>query len=373
MPPSAVYVHVPFCVHHCGYCDFTVIAGRDHLMSAWLTALENEIEQTAWHVPIDSVFIGGGTPTHLPPLLLGQLLQLITDRFDVAATAEFSIEANPDGLSDDTIAELSAHSVNRISLGVQSFDDACLQVLERGHTRSTAVETIRRCASAVPNVSIDLMFAVPGQSLDQWQETLDVATSLPVTHVSTYGLTWETGTRFLGRERRGELVRIDDEVELAMYLAAMDHLQSHGFTHYEVSNFAKPQFNCRHNQVYWDADEYFAFGPGASRYVDGVRSTNSRNVARWIQSWLKNEPCVESSETLNPEEKAREAIMLALRMRQGLEVDTFEQRFGCSLDALVGDQIRRHRDAGMLELRDGRLRMTDQGLLIADTIVGDLL
>jgi oxygen-independent coproporphyrinogen-3 oxidase len=373
MPPRSIYLHVPFCIHHCGYCDFTVLAGRDDLMSGWLSSLRHEIEHTTQRVAIDTVFIGGGTPTHLPPDLLRQLLELIHERFDVATDAEFSIEANPDGLTRETLAVLSEHKVNRISLGVQSFDDACLRVLERTHTRDSAVEAIRNAAAVIRDVSVDLIFAVPGQSLASWDESLALATSLPVTHLSTYGLTWETGTQFVAREKRGQISRVSDELEREMYQLAIGRLDQQRFTHYEVSNFARDGRECRHNHVYWNADEYYGVGPGAARYVDGTRSTNSRNVMRWIKSWQEGRPCLDMEETLSPEERAREAIMLALRLRRGLNIDDFERRFRISLNSIAADAVARHADAGNLETSAGWIRLTNQGLMIADTVVGDFL
>ncbi len=375
--PRALYVHVPFCLHHCGYCDFTLVADRDQLIPEYLAALarefKHELAGLQGRVGVDTVFVGGGTPTHLSPKELTTLFELIRTDSDLEARGEFSVEANPDGLDDERLAVLKFYGVNRLSLGVQSFDDSVLRTLERRHSALEACEAVRRAAEFIPNVSLDLIFGVPGQTPESWRETLAVAVSLPVRHISTYGLTYEQGTPFFRQERAGQLRRAPDELERQMYLDAIEILSAHGFGHYEVSNFAKPGFQCRHNRVYWNADEYLAFGPGAARYIGGVRSVNSRSVVRWLHSWRKGLPCLEDSEQLLPEERSREAIMLALRMIEGLNVPAFEIRFGVSLEQLAGAAIERHQAAGLLEFHGEHLRLTRRGLLIADTVVADFL
>jgi oxygen-independent coproporphyrinogen-3 oxidase len=319
------------------------------------------------------LFIGGGTPTHLSANDLQSLFDLIRRHFSLVPGGEFSIEANPDGLCDERLAVLRANSINRLSLGVQSFDDSVLQTLERKHTSAEAIETIQRASTFIPNLSVDLIFGVPGQSVESWKQTVMDLTLLPVKHISTYGLTYEQGTPFFRRERAGALSRMPDELERQMFLDSMGILGQQGFEHYEVSNFALPGFQCRHNNVYWNADEYYAFGPGAAHYINGVRSTNCRSVVRWMSSWRKGQPCEEDREELTTEEKAREAIMLALRRMRGLEISKFETRFGCSLTALAGEAVDKHLRAGLLERDGDLLRLTQNGLMIADSVVSDFL
>lgn len=378
--PKSVYVHVPFCLHHCGYCDFSVIANRDSLIPDYLKALRNEFNSAKtvdgqYPDPqiVETVFIGGGTPTHLSADQLAELLQLIKNNFQLSPDGEFSVEANPDGLCDQKLEVLCSSGVNRLSLGVQSFDDVCLKTLERRHTAADAVDTIHRCSRTFSNLSVDLIFAVPGQSVRSWQETLRTAVSLPLQHLSTYGLTYEQGTPFFRREKQGQLLRLPDDDERTMYLDAVTEISNGGFEHYEVSNFARPGFRCRHNQTYWQADSYFAFGPGAARYTNGIRSTNSRSVIRWLRAWLDGSPCVEESEELSAEDKAREALMLALRMIDGLNLSEFEDRFGFGVESLAPDALRRHLDSGLLNLNNDRLRLTREGLLLADSVVVDFL
>lgn len=375
--PRAVYIHVPFCLHHCGYCDFTLVANRDHLIPEYLRLLALEIERLTADVPkpceVDTIFIGGGTPTHLSIDQLQELLDTIQRSFRLTEGGEYSIEANPDGLCNDRLDVLRRHGISRISLGVQSFDDALLRTLERKHSTESAIDAVQRCADRFPNVSLDLIFGVPGQSIESWQETLQVALNTPAQHISTYGLTYEQGTPFFRRERSGDLKRVADLQERDMYLLGIQTLSGAGFTHYEVSNFAKPGFQCRHNQVYWNADEYFAFGPGAARYIHGERSTNARSVVRWIKALQNGSEWIEDREVLTPEEKAREAIMIGLRMIAGFDIAEFEQRFNVSLSKLASEPLEQHLAAGHLIIEDGRLKLTQSGLMIADTVVSDFL
>jgi len=373
----AVYIHVPFCLHHCGYCDFALVANRDKLIPKYLQALENELlahrDTVRDVVEVDTVFIGGGTPTHLSPETLQSLFTLIRQHFHATPDAEISVEANPDGLCSERLDVLRENSVNRLSLGVQSFDDAVLKTLERTHTGEQAIAAVEKCQEWIPNLSLDLIFGVPGQTLESWKQTLDAALQLPIRHISTYGLTFETGTPFFSREKKGVLKRTPDELERLMYLEAIARNTDAGLRHYEVSNFARPGFESRHNMVYWKADEYFAFGPGAASYLNGVRRTNVRSVVRWINAWLKGESAIGDSEELSTEEKAREAIMLALRMRQGLNLAEFERRFGVGLSDLAGNELQRHVEDGFLVQEAGSLKLTTEGLLIADSIICDFL
>jgi len=371
--PRAAYFHVPFCLHRCGYCDFALIAERDDLIPAWLAALENELSRVHQRYSVDSIFIGGGTPTHLDVSQLTQLIGLITSRFTLSAGGEFSIEANPDGLDNDRLDVLRDLGVNRLSLGVQSFDDVVLKTLERQHTRAEAIEVVHRAAERFSNLSLDLIFGVPGLSQQSWLESLSTTVALPLTHVSTYGLTFEKGTNFFQRMQQGHLAVLPDELERDMYAAAIQRLPEFGFEHYEISNFAKPSFECRHNMVYWAAEEYFAFGPGAARYVDGIRSTNARNVTRWINKWSRSEVALQESEQLNADEKIREAVFLGLRRVGGIDLARFEQRFSVQLPHYAAEILQKHVATGLLEIVDDHLRLTPEGRFIADTVISDFL
>ena len=374
--PRALYVHVPFCLHHCGYCDFTVVANRDQLIPQYLDCLHREMDRARVSdeaVEVETIFIGGGTPTHLSPLDLERLFRIIREHFRLSSGGEYSIEANPDGLCSERLDVLKQNGVNRISLGVQSFDADVLKTLERTHEPGEAVASVERAAATIDTVSLDLIFGVPGQSLDSWMQTLRAAMQLPIRHISTYGLTFESGTPFFRREQSGSLRKAPEELERTMYIEAIASLQAAGFEHYEVSNFARPGHACRHNQVYWNADEYYAFGPGAARYLAGTRSMNHRSVPKWLSAVSSGESCIAESETLSSENRAREAIMLALRMNRGLDVASWESRFDVRLTSLAGAALEQSVARGLLEWNDGNLRLTAEGRLIADTVVAGFL
>ncbi len=280
--PRAVYIHVPFCLHHCGYCDFTLVANRDHLIPEYLRLLALEIERLTADVPkpseVDTIFIGGGTPTHLSIAQLQELLETIQRSFRLTEGGEYSIEANPDGLCNDRLDLLRRHGISRISLGVQSFDDSVLRTLERQHSAESAIDAIQRCADRFQNVSLDLIFGVPGQSIESWQETLQVALNTPVQHISTYGLTYEQGTPFFRRERSGDLKRVADLQERDMYLLGIQTLSGAGFTHYEVSNFAKPGFRVA-------TIRSTGTPTNTSRSAPVRRDTFTENVRRMLAAW----------------------------------------------------------------------------------------
>ncbi len=367
-------MHVPFCRHRCGYCDFPLIAGRDDLIGKFLQALELELATVVGRPEIDTLFFGGGTPTHLPSEQLGALFALLRRTFALAAEAEVSVEANPLDLDDEKIAVLAEAGITRVSLGAQSFDAAALQVLERDHRPEDIADVIARLEQqGLCNRSVDLIFGVPGQSLPQWEQTLEAAISLGVEHISTYGLTYEKGTSFWKRRNRGGLNPVEEETERAMYAAAMDVLPVAGFEHYELSNFARDRYRCRHNQVYWQGASYFAFGPGAARYMNGIRSTNHRSVTTWLKRVLAGASAVAESEELTDEQRARELVMLGLRQMTGIDIREFDERTGFSLRGLAPAAFDRFIADGLLEQMEGRVRLSREGRFLADTVIAEFL
>lgn len=373
--PRSAYVHVPFCSHRCGYCDFTLIAGRDDLVSDYLDALEREIAKAQIRSPIelDTLFFGGGTPTHPAPHEMRRLFQIVFQQFEISTMSEVSVEANPLDLTDEKTDLLADSGVNRISLGVQSFSAEALQLLERDHRPGQIADVMTRLRRRFDNISIDLIFGVPGQTLDDWKTTLSKAIELEPQHLSTYGLTFEQGTRFWTRLARGELGRIDEDLEREQYATAMDQLTSAGFEQYEISNFAKPGFQCRHNNVYWNGDEYFGFGPGAARYVDGRRETNIRSVLGWLSRLEKHASPVADCEDLDPRHRARELIYLGLRRCAGISRSSFRDRTGIELDDLAGEVIREQVKLGLVEDDGMSIRLTREGRFIADRVVMEFL
>lgn len=376
--PRACYVHVPFCTHRCGYCDFTLIARRPDLVGDYLAALELELRAAlpsggCEQPELDTLFFGGGTPTFLTAPQLERLGELLRDCFRLAPGYEWSIEANPTGLTDDKLEVLRDLGVNRVSLGIQSFDADLLKLLERDHDGVIAIDAVTRLQSRFENVSIDLIFGIPGQTLEHWQQTLQQAVSLGVQHISTYGLTFEAGTAFWSRKAKGLIRPIPNELERSMYEWVMEFLPSSGYPQYEISNFARTGFEARHNQTYWRSEPFYGFGPGAASYLDGVRQTNHRSVTTWIRKTLAGEPAVGDREKLDPEATAREAVMLGLRQCRGINLREFANRFGFEMPPLAGDEFETLLADGLIEVIEGACRLTPSGRCVADGVIMEFL
>ncbi|MBL8792976.1 MAG: radical SAM family heme chaperone HemW [Planctomycetia bacterium] len=371
--PRAAYVHVPFCAHHCGYCDFAVTAGQDQLMTLYVEALGQELATLSEPCPVDTVFIGGGTPTYLTPPLLERLLAEIRRWLPLHASGEWSIEATPESLDAGKVALLADHGVTRVSIGAQSFHPQLLQRLERIHNPDDVPRAVECVRERIAQVSLDLIFGVPGQSVDDWDRDLRRALRLQPEHVATYGLTYEKGTPLWKRWQGGQVQPLGEDDELAMYCRAMDVLSAAGFEHYEVSNFARPGRRCRHNQVYWANHAYFGFGVGAARYVQGRREMNTRDTHGYIRRVFAGEKPLLQAEELPPEERARETLALQLRRADGVRRGEFQEQTGFDLDALAGAKLRQHAELGLIEDNGACVRLTRSGKCVADALMAELL
>jgi oxygen-independent coproporphyrinogen-3 oxidase len=372
-PPRAAYIHVPFCVHRCGYCNFTLITGRDDLVEPYLAALATELSWLEEPQEVETLYFGGGTPTYLPPESLKRLCELALTWFPLATGYEWTVEANPADLGEQKIAVLAEQGVNRLSLGSQSFDAKKLKVLERDHTTADIERAVALSREAGMRVSLDLIFGVPGESLADWQTDLEHALALAPEHISTYGLTFEQGTQFWNRREHGDLLPVDEEIERDMYLAAIDRLAVAGFEHYEISNFAWPGHRSRHNETYWSGRGYFAAGPGAARYVDGRRQTNHRSTTTYLSRIQRGESPVAEEECLDDQQRAREALVFGLRRLEGVSRAEFAARTGFAVDALAGEPIARFVKGGMLRDDGERVQLTREGLLVSDSLWPELL
>ena len=371
--PRSVYVHVPFCVHRCGYCDFTLVAGKDHLADSYLKALAIELNTVRDRPRLETLFLGGGTPTQLSDDNLASLLRLLHETFEFATDIEFSTEANPIGFSPSKLALLKDAGCNRISLGVQSFDADMLSTLERDHRLDDITRCIEMVKSQIENFSLDLIFAVPGQSLDLWNHTLKTAVDFEPRHLSTYGLTFEKGTSFWSRREKGTIDQADEETERAMFASAMSYLASAGYEQYEISSFARPGFRCRHNQVYWSGDPYWGFGPGAASFINGHRLLNHRSVTTWLKKTLAGDNAIAEDEELSNEDRARELLVLALRRTTGVNATDFKQRSGFIVEELVGNSIKKLIKDELVEKTNAGYRLTLKGRFVADSVAAELL
>jgi oxygen-independent coproporphyrinogen-3 oxidase len=373
--PRAAYIHVPFCAHHCGYCDFAIATGQDHRIDRYLDALDAELSTLGQPQSVRTLFLGGGTPTHLSATQLERLLSSILRWLPLVPSneSEFSVECNPDSLSADKIDVLADHGVTRISLGAQSFHADLLQILERAHDPDEIGRAVERVRRRIENVSLDLIFGVPGQTDSQWRADLSRALALEPDHLSTYGLTYEKGTPLWKRRQRGQIRSLDEDAELELYALAIDTLEAVGFEQYEISSFARPGRRCRHNEVYWANEAYFGFGMGAARYVLGRRELITRDLHRYIRQTLSGESAVMQSEELGPKERARETMAVQLRRVEGIDRTSFLVQTGFALDSLAGEALTRHVEQGFLT-DDGRsVRLTRRGKYVADAVIERLL
>ena len=372
-PPRSAYVHVPFCRHRCGYCNFTLIAGRDDLIGEYLRAIELELAQLERPREIETLYIGGGTPTYLAPQQMRQLGETVLRWHPLAAGYEWTVEANPLDVTEPMIETLCQLGVTRLSLGGQSFRDEKLRQLERDHTGRDVGRSVALARGAGMQVALDLIFATPGETLDQWRADVEAAIALEPDHVSAYGLTFERGTAFWSRRLRGELRAADEELEREMYAAVIDWLTAAGFEHYEVSNFARPGCRSRHNQAYWSGDGYYAAGPGAARYVDGVRETNHRSTTTYLRRVLAGASPVAERERLSPEARAREWLVFALRRIEGVSRRDFAERTGYAIEELIAKPQAKYLALGLLESDGDRLRLSREGLFVSDAIWPEML
>jgi oxygen-independent coproporphyrinogen-3 oxidase len=349
-----------------------LVANRRDLIDSYLEALQRELEFLGQARPVDTLYLGGGTPTYLGSRDLQRLLELVLRWFPPGPDCEFTVEANPEDWSDEIAGVLSRAGVNRLSLGVQSFQPRKLSVLERGHS-SEQVRDVIASANSTFSLAIDLIFAAPGESLEEWQADLEATIGCGPGHISTYGLTYEKGAAFYGRRLRKVLDPVDEMSELEMYREAISRLTSAGYEHYEVSSFCRPGRASRHNSIYWAGEEYYAAGAGAARHVAGRRETNHRSVRTYIRRLLGGGSPVAETESLAPMEKAREALVFGMRRLSGVERQAFRERFGLSLDDVAGTALAGFVERGLVADDGNRVRLTDAGLVVSDSIWPEIL
>lgn len=372
--PRSAYVHVPFCRHRCGYCNFSILPGRLDVADQYLQAIQAELDQLDQPAPIDTLFIGGGTPTRLPLDQLSQLFRMVAERLPLAAGGECTVEANPEDIDRRLLDGLRDHGVNRISLGVQSFADTKLQQLERGHNRDSATNAIQLAAEVIGNVSIDLIFSAPGETPAAWRDDLQHALTLPIQHLSCYALTYEKGTPFWSRRLKGQLTPTGEESELEMYQDTLRLTAQAGWEHYEISNFARPGFRCAHNQAYWRGAGWYAFGPAAARFVQGRREVNHRSPTTYIRRLRGGQSVIAESEPLTLQQFACERAAFGIRMLDGVDLHAIALDTGVDVQQLRREEIAACQQAGWLESpAGGHWRLTPAGLLMADSVAAAFL
>jgi len=370
---ASLYVHVPVCRSRCRYCDFCSTAYRADLAEGVISATLAELSRRrgVLDVPLETAFIGGGTPTVLSPADLRRLLSAVGSCCGPAT--EFTIEANPDSLTDSAVGVLAEAGVNRVSIGVQSFSESILKTLGRAHTSRQAARAIRRAAAAAPSVSLDLMYGIPGQSMASWAQSLQAAIDSGVGHMSCYCLTFEPGTPLADDLADGRVSEPPVQLQRECYYHAIDTLNAAGLTQYEISNFARPHQACRHNLTYWHNAPYLGVGPSAVSYVDGARTANTADLPDYIERIAAGQPAAVSSERLTGKRLMAETLMLGLRLSRGVDRRQFARRFGPDPVAAFAGPIRRHVAGGALKLSPARLALSAEALFVSDSILADIL
>lgn len=365
--PTSAYVHIPFCTQICYYCDFSKVFIKNQPVDSYLEHLLEEFQSYDIQ-KLRTLYIGGGTPTALSASQLEVLLKGLTKNLDLSVLEELTIEANPGDLDAEKIAVLKNSAVNRVSLGVQTFDDKMLKKIGRSHLEKDIYENIDRLKLAgFDNISIDLIYALPGQTMEQVKENVAKAIGLDIPHMSLYSLILENHTVFMNRMRRGKLPLPKEELEAEMFEYIIAELERAGFEHYEISNFSKSGFESRHNLMYWDNAEYYGIGAGASGYVNGVRYKNHGPIRHYLNAVEEGNARI-TEEHLSQKEQMEEEMFLGLRKKSGVSMMRFEEKFGRSFDGLYGEIVRDLVQQGLMQIEGDRVRMTKRGLFLGDTV-----
>ncbi|WP_165209649.1 radical SAM family heme chaperone HemW [Streptococcus tangpeifui] len=366
--PTSAYVHIPFCTQICYYCDFSKVFIKNQPVDDYLEKLLEEFRFYDIRT-LRTLYIGGGTPTALSASQLDYLLSGLQEQLDLSLLEEFTIEANPGDLTSDKIAVLEKSAVNRVSLGVQTFDDQELKRIGRSHNEAQIYESVSALkAAGFDNISIDLIYALPDQTMDQVKLNVKKALSLNIPHLSLYSLILENHTVFMNKMRRGRLHLPNEDVESDMFTYIIDELEKHGFEHYEISNFTKPGYESRHNLVYWDNAEYYGVGAGASGYLDGVRYRNRGPIQHYLKAISEEGQARLHEEELTKTEQMEEEIFLGLRKKAGISISRFEEKFQEDFQQRYGRIVADLLADGLLQVTGDQLRMTKRGLFLGDTV-----
>ncbi|MCB9870274.1 MAG: radical SAM family heme chaperone HemW [Planctomycetes bacterium] len=384
---TSVYVHVPFCVVKCGYCDFNSFtpeqaarqtgapsADPGSALDRFLDALHIELDLVPLPPGACSVFFGGGTPTFLDPDRLRRLFAITGRRLDLRGRSEVTMEANPESVTPEKAQLMRDAGVNRVSLGAQSFDDRYLRFLDRAHDAERTRTAFRVLRDAgFRNISLDLMFSIPGQTMAEWESDLRAALELEPDHLSCYNLTYELGTRLTRDRQQGRVTANSDELDRAMFERTREILAAAGFTAYETSNFAGGGGPCRHNDHYWLQGNYLGLGPGASDHRDGVRSTNLKPLGAWADSLERGLRPTASAETLTLRQRAAEALWLGLRRTAGVDTAAIAERLGFDIDREFAPAVAKLIGQDLVERRGSRLLLTPFGQLFGNTVGEEFL
>ncbi|MFD1018815.1 radical SAM family heme chaperone HemW [Thalassobacillus hwangdonensis] len=373
--PSA-YIHIPFCQQICHYCDFTKFFYHEGMADDYLNALEKEMDA---YIPDEkatpkTIFVGGGTPTALNAQQLEKLLRIIDSKFHISTEMEYTFEANPGDLDEDKVKLLHDFGVNRISLGVQVFDDEMLEQIGRVHKVKDVYTNVDRLLSiGLTNISLDLIYALPNQTLEQFEQTVDEALKFDLPHYSSYSLQIEPKTVFYQRYKKGKLSKPPEDTEAAMYELLQQKMEDHGLVQYEISNFAKPGYESKHNLTYWNNEFYYGFGAGAHGYLPGKRIINLRPLPAYVKQAEKDGLPILNEEPIGKKEQMEEEMFLGLRKAEGVSLARFHDKYGVQMDEVFSDAIPQLKERGLIEVDHSHIRLTEKGRLLGNEVFQEFI
>ncbi|NLM11045.1 MAG: radical SAM family heme chaperone HemW [Clostridiaceae bacterium] len=367
-----IYIHIPFCIKKCNYCDFPSLPGMDDCFEDYTNAVCREIEKAASdhsNKLADSVFFGGGTPSVLPARYISKIIDALSKGFKISENAEISIEVNPGTISQEKVMVYRELDFNRISIGFQSANNSLLKLMGRIHTKEMfeeCVDRVKKCG--FKNISADIIFGIPEQTMKDFQETVELALQKGVTHVSCYSLKLEEGTRWYELNEKGELPLVNEDLEREMYYWAINRLKDSGFIHYEISNFAKPGFQSQHNLKYWTDKPYLGFGAAAHSYMNNIRYSNIENPVEYIKRINEGKAAVDMSEPVGLDEKLSERFILGLRLIEGVNIKHLEKEFGNEAVQKYNEKINMLIKKNLICLEGDMLKLTNSGLDFANLV-----
>ena len=369
-----LYIHIPFCVSKCHYCDFNSYADKSHLVERYQEVLLSEISQFSKNREINTIFFGGGTPSYLPPDKVLQVMEMIKRSFNCSSVYEITLESNPETIDNTKrFAGYLEAGINRVSIGAQSFDDQILESMNRPHRAEKIPQVVDYARKAgFENINLDFIFGYPGQTMAIWKDTLKKAIQLLPEHISLYGLTIEPGTTLYTFVKKDNVRVLEDDLVLDMYQYALLELKKAGYEQYEISNFSLPGKECLHNLNYWKNGEYFGFGAGAHSYIYGRRYWNIRSIDEYIKQMESGQSAVVGEERLDDKKKIAETAMLSLRLREGINRKEFQANFQQDPGEIFKEIFTKYCKMGLLNIEEDRIQLTVQGLYLSDSIFAEL-
>ncbi|PHO08357.1 coproporphyrinogen III oxidase [Thermoanaerobacterium thermosaccharolyticum] len=372
---SGIYIHIPFCKRKCYYCDFNSYANMEKSLEPFKDAIMREIRNRKDELKdiFTSIYIGGGTPNVLPPFYIENILDEIYKYYDISNDAEISIELNPGLIDDEKLKTYKRIGINRISIGLQAWQDKLLKKIGRIHTIHDFIENYDMATKYFDNINIDIMYALPDQIFDDFKETLSNVVSLKPTHISCYGLILEEGTVFYKLYEENKIKPADDEFEMMMYHYGIEFLQKNGYKHYEISNYAIPGYECRHNTLYWKDLQYIGFGPGAYSFVNNRRCGNVKDIKKYIEMMNRTGYAIEDIDVLDEKDKMSEYMFLGLRMMDGVYDKDFKTRFGKSMFSIFKNAIDKNIGLNLLIREGDNIKLTQKGIDVSNNVFEDFL